>query len=48
MVELYRLQRDTDIQQIEVAGSDEDRKPVLFKTWLQIYAWEVPEYAQRG
>lgn len=41
MVELYRLERDTQIQRYEVACADEDMRPVTFKEWLQVYRYET-------
>jgi len=39
MVEGFRLAQDADIRRIEVAGQDEDARPVTFRTWLAFYEW---------
>lgn len=40
MVEMYRLQRDTDIRTREVACGDEDQPVMTFKVWIMNYEWE--------
>ena len=40
MVEMYHLQRDTEIRAKEVAGGDEYAHVTTFKEWLQSYQWE--------
>jgi hypothetical protein len=39
MVEGYRLARNAQVQAREVAAADEDARPVVFRDWLQGYAW---------
>jgi hypothetical protein len=41
MVEGWRLAADSDLRRIEVAGQDEDARPVTFREWLTFYEWEV-------
>ena len=41
MVEMYHLQRDTEIRAKEVAGGDEYAHVTTFKEWLQSYRWET-------
>lgn len=40
MVEAYHLQRDAELQQIEVAAQDEDRRPVTFREFIEGWEYE--------
>lgn len=40
MVEGYHLARDADIRRIDVAGRDEDARPVTFGEWLRWYWYD--------
>lgn len=40
MVEEFRLAQDADIRRLDVAGRDEDARPVEFRAWLRWYGWD--------
>ncbi len=43
MVEGWRLAADADLRRIEVAGQDEDARPITFRAWLESYEWTPQE-----